>query len=1789
LITDLFERQINANINQTEVAKMMLTEVKKIAYQTERIEARGEQFAEIAELLRSIDGKLDEDTKVAATQATANLAASPAATKQKKPWLQRLFGGKFSVDCCDNMLKHISLIDKNVAIIKNILSKNYTKARSVAAGMAVAESTSVVAKRTSAGGSARTVYNATSLSGGAGGGGIGNDGDSAASAGGAGRDLEAKVKWAGRAVGYLSKKLMDAMDMNLMSVFDGIAHDSFKMTKNMRMIAYETRGWGENTQDVAKDWMYIGDQISKTGQLDSVWKNLIAREGQKGLTTELKYEGKKAVYRKRTVKDQQHMLQTAMHTSTMIGAGVEETADMFSEWQRNLKLGNVELDSMSESMKSIGRDAGMSGQSLLGVAKSSEKIFEQLRNSGALNASSMSNVTKLLALAKQQGSEEFFVEITSALSGFEGFIKSDPLLQGLISGAAGEADKGKKTSEAGLMDSIYAGNMTSSMKKMSIMLENMGKIALPRLKNYGVDKLEDLPAVLHRLDLGLADKKRFGDAKMQSDLAGQIRTSVLPSMHLDEKKVESLLAMIEQYKSPLEKQRELQSQKTEMLRAGKDTSGIELKITELQGEINRKKYMEGYVQSLKYAKDFPEVMRMANATADSNALLLPNEVFDEKNLKKVVGDLVKELQVRGTEHGVSGELQSALDKTQFKTFDQLLTGMQSKDLATAREAGSLYSELAQIVGLKDKKDNDPQAKFEQYLGEINSWLGKIVQNGIKISNIPVLNKIPGLNQLSIPGVQDMGLPEVAGSAVAATIGQFFSSTLGTLTTLYLGKKLFNWGKGAQVLSSGGSVGGEALASGLMGEENAVASGGRIAKATKFIVDGLNNAGIRIKNAGKSVVTTVSGATRSFVGERVGKLVGDSFGALKTFVGGTGSAIGSLAEGGKLGGIGQKISGSFRALRNVTKLIPPSLLKGVGFLGRRLPVLFGALSAMNTENWSKTWGKDVSQQTAAEQGGAAAANFVTGAIGSMTTGLIDAGKDLLVWGAELAGFKMPDWLKNFSLTDAIGLGPDGIWTRGFAEIGWLLGLGGEKIGEGLNVLWSYVNSWFNGNRSLDKKVEALKLSQKTTGAAQAHNDPTNPQFEAWKNYHGQEKKMSDDMAKLAQQRQLGNKTGFATSAQSVLQNALSSKDRMHQGHDTWSESVTAVKEGATAMGVPLDATTKGLLAALEGKIHKESMETHVRGEMMKAGYLPGANYKGTEVTKEDYDKHVTSEAERLMKGEGYAADGTKLDKAAESTIDLTKEALTPGSIYVHDIHTEKILDALASTLDPEATADTSYVGMGLFNYEQPGEAMGSAFAERLNSVTNQIDGIEAKSPIETTNDLLGVIIDILSGVPTKETTTIVISGGSLGFPGTIGESRMFSEHPNIFNDIDFANPIQMLSNAYDSYTSPDVFNSNAQALGLFNNDQAFEAMTSADQMSNNLWSQTIGMTDLLSSPLLKIPKEIQRVQEGDEYNTLERIFTYISKSIGSFFPVGMGLFDSSNSTEAMSEAYRVDENKFSLMNQNSNIMDTRLAMAEEQRYKEMIKPYANMQSMGLFDPNIGKDALNDSDNIYYQQMLMGNTGFLPGHPAITGLGTPLGATPESQRLRDILEKRQRRTEVNTINRGAFNEDSVKDTEYETIRSLTDLYGIDLNNLPGSSPSKSKYGANVSKSLYYTDDPYVSGSGSYAKGDVNTNLLTMEDAGHHVARMVEGEKPSGPTALLPGLDTLQDLIREGGEREEKMIQVLEQIRNQLRGQAYFSPSSGGSTLQPTVSTLSSSARPVVSGRANGIQDPTYSKKP
>lgn len=216
------------------------------------------------------------------------------------------------------------------------------------------------------------------------------------------------------------------------------------------------------------------------------------------------------------------------------------------------------------------------------------------------------------------------------------------------------------------------------------------------------------------------------------------------------------------------------------------------------------------------------------------------------------------------------------------------------------------------------------------------------------------------------------------------------------------------------------------------------------------------------------------------------------------------------------------------------------------------------------------------------------------------------------------------------------------------------------------------SWFFGKqeeertKKLDAQQAVVAQQHKEKGFSLAHDDPNNPKKQEWQDRHSLETRLVDSTQQIAKSVELGDQSAFGSKINSALSDAVSSKERFSvQGGDQWTPLIQSI-ESAKAKGLSLDQNSSKLYDQLRAMDRRESMEGAVRSDLSRQGQVVGVN-----TTKEEFDQKVLQEVTKRLDSQGFNADGTeKQIKAAEAM-------LTPGSIYVHDTHVERLLESLFS--------------------------------------------------------------------------------------------------------------------------------------------------------------------------------------------------------------------------------------------------------------------------------------------------------------------------------------------------------------------------------------------------------------------------------------------------------------------------------------------------------------------------------
>jgi hypothetical protein len=179
---------------------------------------------------------------------------------------------------------------------------------------------------------------------------------------------------------------------------------------------------------------------------------------------------------------------------------------------------------------------------------------------------------------------------------------------------------------------------------------------------------------------------------------------------------------------------------------------------------------------------------------------------------------------------------------------------------------------------------------------------------------------------------------------------------------------------------------------------------------------------------------------------------------------------------------------------------------------------------------------------------------------------------------------------------------------------------------------------------------------------------------------------------------------------------------------------------------------------------------------------------------------------------------------------------------------------------------------------------------------------------------------------------------------------------------------------------------------------------------------------------------------------------------------------------------------------------RTQLAEGLEREKAAKGEATVANLGAFDPTASKEANDANDPWSWEEITS----------AIEeGITRYFGPKQSS----------------NVINAGLFDPDAVRETGDVDRQVMTANMGEDLN-----------------AAVYYANQK----SQAPKKGTINTRLYTDEDAETFVASQTEGNRPSGPMAMLPSMTAIENyLIDVQAEKLDKIADILIQIRDRTGG--------------------------------------------
>jgi len=365
----------------------------------------------------------------------------------------------------DNFKVPVDAINKNILEILNVLKQSSVKAEAQHK-----ESRKALEELATGGG-------------GGGAGGAGGAGAAGAAGGAAGNSWSANFAKGMKSGGILSgiNSLLSDVTKNfkpLNFLWSEMIGAEVDYQTQMRMIAFETQGVTGDMRNLQKEFLAIGETAKLTGQGTTRVQENFVKNIQKGVRT--------------TRKELLDVTKTQMTLSTLIGDKENALAEDFRHWHVALGMTNVQIGEVSRGIQATAKNSGLTGAALIGVVQSSKQFVEQMRNAGTLSASAVKNVVELLAQAEKLGVKAGMSKILAAASdGYKLLYETDVKTQTFLYKMAGMAGKTAELTQ-GIWLKNAKGNreMANSMSKH--LKELTGGKSIEEIKNLDPERMNQL-------------------------------------------------------------------------------------------------------------------------------------------------------------------------------------------------------------------------------------------------------------------------------------------------------------------------------------------------------------------------------------------------------------------------------------------------------------------------------------------------------------------------------------------------------------------------------------------------------------------------------------------------------------------------------------------------------------------------------------------------------------------------------------------------------------------------------------------------------------------------------------------------------------------------------------------------------------------------------------------------------------------------------------------------------------------------------------------------------------------------------------------------------------------------------------------------------------------------------------------------------------------------------------------------------------------------------------------------
>lgn len=484
-------------------------------------------------------------------------------------------------------------------------------------------------------------------------------------------------------------------------LFSGAVRDATEFRVEMRELAFQTQGITGDLRDLQAEFANLGNSIvSETGKSVDVLQKVYIKNLKKG------FQDNKAGLK---------VMKSGLYLSTMIGSEAEQTADMFGEWHRTLRLSSEQMDTMAFNMKEVARNTGITGDELVGAMKSSEGLLKNLRNQGNLTTSSAKALIEIMAEAKKSGTEESTGRIMDVLTSTNKLLDADSKTKSFVYSMAGAMGKGAT-------DKALSGTLMESRADRAGFADQM-MVMFKKFSNGAINSLEDFDKLdaTQKRNLTLMLRSKGLEIDQAKELYKQLKKSSAPM-----KDRISELDQIANSKFATDEEKKLAKRKKDDIYLSKGMDSLS-KLREKSSKMGLDKAFEELAKDKNFTEelnqDFPE---MYGALTDSMKRQFGLS-GTEKQVKSQMSnmDMGQKFQLSGL---ISAQKTAELAKEkgiEYKDFSQEMSkAIQNKDSKAFGEAYDSFIAERKKLDTQLEADTDPTKALAKSMTELNETIRK---------------------------------------------------------------------------------------------------------------------------------------------------------------------------------------------------------------------------------------------------------------------------------------------------------------------------------------------------------------------------------------------------------------------------------------------------------------------------------------------------------------------------------------------------------------------------------------------------------------------------------------------------------------------------------------------------------------------------------------------------------------------------------------------------------------------------------------------------------------------------------------------------------------------------------------------------------------------------------------------------------------------------------------------------------------------------------------------------------